>query len=910
MSVAIKFDANQPYQLAAIRAVTDLFDGQELVNQSFTAPGAGQAGSQPLPGMTELVFGNTLSLPLESIRRNLRAIQDEPQITSDGSESPAIAEELREVLSDESPELDFSVEMETGTGKTYVYLRTIAELNRKYGWRKFVIVVPSVAIREGVLASLDSLKQHLRDLHDGLQFDHDVYDSSDLTRVRQFATAVHLQILVINIDSFAKDTNVINRPTDEMNGAAPIDFIRSCRPVVIMDEPQNMETDIRRDALASLSPLFKVRYSATHRDLRHLIYRLTPVDAYDLRLVKRIGVRAITQEHDLDLPYVEVHKVAATPTGVTASATIHKATKTGTRPTKVTLRKDMDLEEESKGRGIYNGWLVEDIIAPTEGRPGYVEFGNHRILREGSSNGEGMDQLHRIQIRQAIEAHFDRERELLAKAKRGLIEPMKPLTLFFVDKVANYAPDDGKFRLWFEEEYQAVLRDGKNSLLKHMPSVERVHDGYFATTTKGLAKNTTSDTADARDAYELIMQDKERLLDVSEPLRFIFSHSALGEGWDNPNVFVICNLQDGKSTMRKRQQVGRGLRLPVMSNGERCRLDEINHLTVIANEAFESFASSLQKEIEDETGIKFDDGRIVDEARRTKLEIKKGALADPLFQELWERISPRTTYKFDFETDALVADAVARIQETPAVEAIKIVVRDGTITMDGKAGLDAAGGVEVAAEEVEGVRRVPDVLGELSIRTPISRATIARIVKDSGRVNDATKNPSAFLDATTSAINAAVNAQLADRIEYTPINGDRWEAEQFAEHVGWAYDRTLVGVKKSVTELVACDSNVEVDFAKAIDARDDVKLFLKLPSWFKVPTPLGGYNPDWAIVLEEDAGTFVYLVRETKGGNDLDSLRFENEKLKIKFGKAHFEAIKVDYAFGRDAEKLLSPEDA
>ena len=610
--VSIRFDANQRYQLDAINAVVDLFDGQEMVEQSVAMPAlAGGSGGGQLPGMGadfgELAFGNSLSLGSETLRRNLRAVQDRPVVDDEAGERPAIPESMRNELAEGEAPLDFSLEMETGTGKTYVYLRTIAELNRKYGFRKFVIVVPSVAIREGVLTSIDLLKEHLRDLYDGLQFNRYVYDSNHLNRVRQFATTSHLQIMVINIDSFTKETNVINRPTDEMNDYAPIEFVRACQPIVVMDEPQNMESDIRKAALASLNPLFKVRYSATHRDLKHLVYRLTPVDAYDLRLVKRIGVRGISQEDDLSLPYVEVKKVRATPAGVTASAVIHKATKSGTKATNVTLRKDADLEQESGGREVYRGWIVEDIVAPADGAAGYVEFGNHQLLREGSSNGEGREQLQRLQIRHAIEAHFQRERELMVKRKRGLIEEMKPLTLFFIDKVKNYFPEDGKFRIWFEEEYAAVLSDGKNSRLE-MPPVEEVHDGYFATTPKGVAKDTAEgrDTKDASRAFELIMRDKQRLLSADEPLRFIFSHSALGEGWDNPNVFVICNLQEGKSEIRKRQQVGRGLRLPVMANGERCRLEEVNHLTVIANEAFERFADSLQREIEEETGISFD----------------------------------------------------------------------------------------------------------------------------------------------------------------------------------------------------------------------------------------------------------------------------------------------------------------
>lgn len=910
MSVEIKFDPNQGYQLDAINAVVNLFEGQELVEQTFSMPGAARADDpDALFGFNEMVFGNDLSLDPESLRKNLRAVQDRPVAARDGEESPAIPESLRRDVPDGEAPLDFSVEMETGTGKTYVYLRTIGELNRRYGFRKFVIVVPRVAIREGVVASVDLLKDHLKQLFDGLQFDCHVYDSNALTRIRQFATANHLQIMVINIDSFTKETNIINRPTDAMNGYAPLEFLRACRPIVVMDEPQNMETDIRREALASLDPLFKLRYSATHRDLQHLAYRLTPVDAYDLRLVKRIGVRGVSVEHDLDLPYIEIKKIHAKKGSVTASARLHKTTKAGTKPTNVTLRKDVDLEEESGGREIYRGWIVEDILAsPADGRPPYVEFGNGRRLREESSTGEGREQQQRIMIRHAIEAHFERERDLMVRAKRGIIAPTKPLTLFFIDRVANYAPEDGKFRAWFEEEYEAVRGDGRNSLLE-MPAVGDVHDGYFATDKKGAAKDTREgqDTNDASDAYELIMRDKQRLLSHDEPLRFIFSHSALGEGWDNPNVFVICNLQEGRAQMRRRQQIGRGLRLPVMSDGERCRVDEVNHLTVVANEDFETFAASLQGEIEEETGTEFSDGRIVDEAERVRLDLKEGILDDPYFKALWDRISPRTSYRIKFDTEELVDDGVARVKGMDTIEAIKFVVREGRYDIDAARGVRASEVTDHGTEAVIGERRIPDVLRELSRRIPLSRATIARILEESGRIEDVRINPSAFLDGVADAITGALHSRLADTIEYTPIEGDRWEADHFEAHVGYAYDRTLVEVQKSVTASIPVDSDIERVFAGALEARGDVKLFLKLPTWFKVSTPLGGYNPDWAIVRELDGETILYLVRETKGGDDLEGLRFEHEKLKIKFGTAHFEAIEVDYAFGSEAGTLLEP---
>lgn len=578
MAVPIRFDANQGYQRDAIDSVVELFAGQEGLEQGVTGPELGDEGAL----FSELVFGNSLHLAPETIRTNLRRVQDKPIELDDGAEVPAIPAPLRRTVEMGEMPLEFKVEMETGTGKTYVYLRTIAELHLKYDFRKFVIVVPSVAIREGVLNSLELLREHIRDVYDGLQYDFYVYDSNALTRVRQFATASHLQIMVVNIAAMTgdADTRIIHRPTDAMSGYAPIDFLRACQPIVIMDEPQSLDGPTQVPAIDELQPLFRVGYSATPPDGPHLVYRLTPVDAYLQRLVKRIGVFSIIKDTDPSEAYVEVTKVHATPTGVTASAVIHKTTAQGTRPTRMTLRKDDDLFELSGQRDIYQGWTIEDIRADL----GLVEFGNGRRVAVAASSSEADDQHQKLMLRLAIESHFDKELELHRMHRRGVVPArIKPLTLFFIERVADYAPDEAKLRVWFEEEYEAVRADAKYRGLE-MPDVDDVHDGYFAVTSKGIAKDAQADSKYAADAFERIMQRKQELLGFDEPLRFIFSHSALAEGWDNPNVFTICHLQHGRSTMRKRQQVGRGLRLPVMADGERCHVDAVNVLTVIAKE--------------------------------------------------------------------------------------------------------------------------------------------------------------------------------------------------------------------------------------------------------------------------------------------------------------------------------------
>lgn len=911
MGVPIKFDPNQGFQRDAIDSVLDLFAGQEAAKQGLADDTF--ATEEMLEGFTELVFGNTLSLAPETMRRNLRRVQDRPLKDPEGEESPSISEALRlDLKVGEAPE-DFSVEMETGTGKTYVYLRSIAELHCKYDFRKFVIVVPSVAIREGVLSSLRLLKEHISELYDGLQYDSYVYDSAHLNRVRQFATASHLQIMVINIDAFAKDSTIMNKPAEALGYYKPIEYVRRCRPIVIMDEPQNMETEIRREAIASLWPLFKLRYSATHRDLKHLVYRLTPVDAYDLHLVKRISVLAVTKDEDFNDPYVEVVKIHATSAGVTATVLMDVTGKLGTQRVQKKIRKDDDLYAVSGSRSVYQGWTVEDIHA---GDVRLVEFGNGRKVPETRSSAQDEnDQWMRLQVRMAIEAHFAKELQLKLERRRKTIPAaMKPLTLFFIDRVANYHPTDSKLRVWFEEEYEAVRSDAKYAVLD-LPDVDVVHDGYFATSAKGEAKDSkvdkegkARDTKETAAAFERIMRKKEELLSFEEPLRFIFSHSALAEGWDNPNVFTICNLQDGKSTMRKRQQIGRGLRLPVMENGERCHIEHINVLTVIANESFTSFAAHLQKEIEDETGVSFKN-RVSNERDKRKVNLNMKALASPEFEALWAAIADKTRYLLDFDTAAVIQEAVKRVNSMESIDPVKFRVARHLVDI-GAYGVYGEKTADRGDVIVEGARAIPDFVAELCRRVPLSRATIVKILRQCDRLEDVKVNPSVFIDRVADAMNHALYEQVADGIVYSPRPGEQWDAKLIEQrHSDETVKPIVVPVTKSIVDNIACDSAVEKRMAEYLESRSDVPLFVKLPDWFKIPTPLGNYNPDWAFVRQQDDGRAIYLVRETKGTDDLEKLQWESEGWKIKFGRAHFDALRVDYSFGQNPEILveLSP---
>lgn len=902
-AVQPRFDANQQFQLDAIASVVELFAGAESDDPTFTSTAL--TDEEQIAAFTEPVYGNSLSLSTISMQQNLRRAQDRVVATlEDGREIAAIPEDLRKSFGHrESPD-DFGVEMETGTGKTYVYLRTIAELNQKYGFSKFVIVVPSVAIREGVMSSLSMLKEHLRTEYDGLQFDHFVYDSNKVTQVRNYATTPSLQIMVINIQAFSSATTIMNNPSEKTGGYAPIEFLRACRPIVIMDEPQSLEGPTQVAAIASLDPLVKLRYSATHRTIPHMVYRLTPVDAYDLKLVKHINVLSVTQDHDLNEAFIEVTKITGTATDVTATATIYRSGALGTSATQVTLHKDDDLRELAGGLGVYEGWIVEHIHADL----GLVEFGNGEVIPLMSSNRQqATEQLQRLMIRHAIEAHLDKESDLFQREAFGTIPaPLKPLTLFFIDRVAHYAPADGKFRIWFAEEWERARVDGRYSYLPVAEiAVDKVHDGYFATDSKGNAKDTTlgRDTKDAESAFVKIMQKKGELISPDEPLRFIFSHSALAEGWDNPNVFTICNLQDGKSEMRKRQQIGRGLRLPVMANGERSHDEGVNQLTVIANESFAMFAAALQQEIETETGVKFDK-RISNKREKNAITLKEQVFSDPLFTQLWNHISEKTTYQVDYDSDSVVKDAVTRINVMPRIEPVKFRISKTDLALD-RHGVDANVTTDEGSEVLEGARRIPDVVGELTRRVALSRATIVRILTACGRLDEVKVNPSVFIDQVVAAMNDALYAQVADGIVYEPT-GDRWDAKLFQRlHQKESVSPRVLDVEKTITDRIAVDSGVEETFARFLEDRADVKFYLKLPGWFLVPTPLGNYNPDWAIVRQQDDGDWLYLVRETKGTAKLEDLQWEHEQFKVKFGKAHFTALHADYLFGHDPKVLI-----
>lgn len=861
----IQFDSSQQYQLDGIQAVVDLFDGQPLAQGEYEIRFDAVRGDV----LSDLGVGNSLVLDPTTLLANVQKIQERNEVKP---------------ISQTLDGMHFSIEMETGTGKTYVYLRTIYELNRIYGFKKFIIVVPSVAIREGVLKNIELTSEHFRAIYGNLPFDYWVYDSKQVSRLRGFANSNQLQILIINIDAFNKpENNVIHKENDRLSGRKPLDFLQATYPVVVVDEPQNMESEPAKAAIASLNPLCTLRYSATHRFAYNLLYRLDPVKAYDLKLVKRIEVDSVLEEADFNQPFIEVKSITATAAKITAKLIIDVDTPKGPRRKSIAVSKNgTDLFDKSNERAGYRGYIVDHIDAAS----GYVAFSNGITLYQGQTQGGRTDDVMKAQIEETVKEHFEKELKIQRTLRDG--QRMKVLSLFFIDRVANYVDNDGKIRKWFIEAYQVTALKSQYKELKPLP-VDQVHNGYFAQT-KGQAKDTSGTTKADDEAYELIMRDKERLLSRDEPLRFIFSHSALREGWDNPNVFQICTLNETKSEIKKRQEIGRGLRLPVLETGLRCFDPSVNRLTVVANEMYEEFARKLQTEIEEECGVEFKD-RIANKRERRKAQLVPGWRLNPDFHALWEKIKHKTRYSVAYSTGELIAKAADAISKQPNIEAPKIMtVKSGiNITEDGLTGTLLSARENEVEYKLSGL---PDILSYLQRETELTRSTLAEILIQSGRLADFTVNPQQFMDYAVRFIRHTLHKTIIDGIKYEKIGDTVYEMLLFEEHEIESYLDRMLDVDKCIYDCVEVSSGPEREFAKAMSSRSEIKLFIKLPAWFKVETPIGTYNPDWAIVKQEDKK--VYLVRETKSTKDQLKLR-GSEWDKLQCGKAHFDSLGVDF---------------
>lgn len=966
----LKFQSDLAYQRQAIDSVVDIFKGQTIKHSEFTVSYGEDAGMI----QTGLGIGNFLELNENEILKNVQEIQARNGLPHS------------EFLNG----MNFTVEMETGTGKTYVYLRTIYELNKKYGFTKFVIVVPSIAIREGVYKSLQITEEHFNELYDRQPLEYFIYDSDKLDRVRNFATATTIQVMIINIDAFRKSfidpekedkANVIHRPNDRLNGYKPIEFIQETNPIVIIDEPQSVDTTEKlKEAIRSLNPLCTLRYSATHVDKYNMVYRLDAVDAYNEKLVKKIEVMSVRSEESFNVPYIKLLEVKERK----AKIELDVETRGKIRRTTRTVKYGDDLFDISGEREIYRNYIIEQIDW-TEGNESIEVNGN--ILRIGSSIGDiDDDSIKRFQIQQTIEEHLDKE---LCLNHRGI----KVLSLFFIDKVANYRdydsegnPIKGKYAVMFEEEYKSLIQKPKyQTLFKDIDietDVEKVHNGYFAQDKKGRLKDTRGNTQADSDVYSLIMKEKERLLSFSEPLRFIFSHSALREGWDNPNVFQICTLKESSGTyVSRRQEIGRGLRLAVNQNGERVSDYNVNTLTVMANESYEDFVANLQKEVEKETGITFgkiekhifaklayyDEEKeesitlgyalskklyedlkekgyidkkdiatsklkeglenysvqiaeefvpwrsailnelkriterlpIKDASKKKKVKINKAIIDSKEFLELWEKIKYKTVYSIDFDSDELIQNAISSIRNMNKIDKVRIIGRKDEISrMDRITGLQISTLREGVKDYVSVQHKLPDVITELQNRTNLTRKSIVQILIGCKRLEDFKNNPQKFIEEVTKIILREMKLILRDGIKYYKMDDEYYAVELFQNQELLAYlNENAIESSKSPYDYVIYDSDIEASFAKRFESDENVKVYVKLPNWFKIETPIGNYTPDWAVVINnKDGEEKLYFVLETKG-TDIEEFLRTPEIAKIEFARKHFEAIDTDVAF-------------
>jgi len=979
----IQFESDLNYQNSAINSIVNIFENQNICQSNFSVSKITNNLFHSIDN--ELGIGNRLELLDEELLTNIQKIQLKNGL--------AQSKKLKS--------MDFSVEMETGTGKTYVYLKSIFKLNEKYGFTKFIIVVPSIAIKEGTKKTLEITEEHFKSIFKNVNYDYFIYDSSNLEQVRDFATSSDIRIMVINIDAFKKSftdptkntkANIIHRKNDRLNGQKPIEFIASTNPIVIIDEPQSVDnTKKAKEAIETLNPLCRLRYSATHIDKYNLMYKLDSIDAYEQKLVKQIEVANVKLDEAHNSAYIKVISIKANPRSAKVEIDINNKGKTSRKT--ITINSRSDLYELSKGRAVYDGYTINDIYIE-EGNE-YIEFGNGVVVKRGEVVGDiDNDSIKRLQIRKTIEEHLDKELRLNPKG-------IKVLSLFFIDKVSNYRqydedknPINGKFANWFEEEYLAISKKPKYKNLfediKNLDDdVKTIHNGYFSKDKKGIFKDSKSNVKgelrgnkDDEDTFSLIMKDKEKLLSFKSPLRFIFSHSALKEGWDNPNVFQICTLNETNSVMKKRQEIGRGLRICVNQEGERVQGFDVNTLTVMANESYEDFARGLQEEIEKEEGIKFgviekhyfanitvekEDGELeyfgatnsenlfkyllekeyIDKRGKVqnslKLDIKEDKFELPTqyenlrdeitskivkiagtslvkdanekitiklnkevfvgedFKELWEKIKYKTTYRVDFDIEKLIDECAKRIENEATVGKIKYLYSKATNKIT-KVGVqideDSLKEQYIDSEIID--YKLPDIVTYLQNETKLMRKDIVDILIKSNKLQSFKNNPQKFIDKVIEIIKKTMSIFIVDGIKYQKIGDEFYYAQEcFEEKELSGYLSTNLiknSEKKSIYDYTIYDSDIEKSFAKKFNDSDNVKLFTKLPSWFKINTPLGGYNPDWAVLIEKDNEERLYFVVESKGsdlGLDIKNM----EKAKIDCGKEHFKAISDDIEF-------------
>ena len=995
---------HQRFQTEAARSIANAFIGQPKSDgqSDHTVDQGRNRNWFKLEG-----FGNkNVVLAREAICDNVRAVQ-----TEQGIKPVDYLQDLQGVG------MAFTIEMETGTGKTYTYIKTMYELNERYGWTKFIVVVPSIAIREGVLKSFESMQEHFAQEYNGKRMQYFVYNSKQLSKIDAFASDAGMHVMIINTQAFNSSMNeeksrgaradkaarIIFDRRDEFDSRRPIDVLSQCHPIMIIDEPQSVlgvdKKNKTRKGLALFAPLFTLLYSATHRkdDIYNMMYRLDAIDAYNQKLVKKIEVKGIKQIGSTATNgYVYLEEIVIGKGNPQARLSFDAKTGTGVKQASKLVSEGFDLWQNSGELAEYdNNFVVERI----DGLQGCVRFVNGLVLHEGEAVGSvNEDYIRRIQIRETIRTHIERERQLYR-------QNIKVLSLFFIDHVDSYRLYDsedtkGKFAKMFEEEYARVLSEmmptfTDEAYLRYLSdprnAPSKVHQGYFSMDKKGKAVDSKNKEGENEErAFDLIMKDKERLLSFKEPVRFIFSHSALKEGWDNPNVFQICTLKNSDNETKKRQEVGRGMRLCVNQNGERQDADvlgehvfDTNILTVIASESYEDFAKALQTEMAeacsdrpiiitpnlfagktytkaDGSNAQFDlaqaravyntlvrnnyvdddgaltaqyyedkrngtlcfdkvddmkDGIIAaldtifdpsavkpEDARKPKMAtFQKANFEKKEFQQLWKRINQRTYYQVDFNTTDLVKKAVKALDDKLKVTEIRIVVEGGSLNnvMDKEAlqaGVAMTQGNTRTIHVTEAIGRgvAYDLIGKLVSATGLTRKTIVAILKgiQPSTFSMFKMNPEEFIIKAGLIINDCKALAVIQCIRYEKLN-DEFSTDIFTENML----RGKLGINaiestKSLYDLVVLDSmNTEKHFAESLEHEDDVVVYTKLPNGFYINTPMGKYNPDWAVAFREGSVKHVYFVAETKGDDLRESQIRGSEDSKIECARRHFKAI-------------------
>lgn len=992
---------HQKFQADAARAVVDVFAGQPYLTPTYMIDKGdlknrqmsfdedrdftGWANQKLIPALTDDVI-------LERIRKIQRANQIKPSDKLEGR-------------------YNLTIEMETGVGKTYTYIKTIYELNKAYGWSKFIVVVPSVAIREGVYKSFDITQEHFAEDY-GKKIRFFIYNSARLNEIDRFASYSNINVMIINSQAFnarGKDARRIYMKLDEFRSRRPIDIIAKTNPVLIIDEPQSVEGKQTKERLKEFKPLLTLRYSATHKadSIYNMVFRLDALEAYNKKLVKKIAVKGISTSGTTGTEgFVFLESINVSGSNPTATIRFDVKGKTGIRQVSRTVNEGFNLYDNSGNLEEYrNGYTVSRIDA----RDDHIEFINGSKMFLGDIIGDvDEEQIRRIQIHETIVSHIERERQLF---HRGI----KVLSLFFIDEVAKYKQYDesgrvmnGVYADMFEEEYKAVTENiqlelGENDdYIRYLDSIsaESTHEGYFSIDKKGKMTDVKiSDkkekTSDDVSAYDLIMRNKERLLDRDpkrSPVRFIFSHSALREGWDNPNVFQICTLKQSASEVRKRQEVGRGLRLCVNEDGERMdfnalgnEVHDINVLTVIASESYEAFAKDLQSEIAEAVAYRptiisvelFKDREIKDskgniqlidentaqaiyedmicngyikrgqltdkyyedkannavrvadevadsaadvieiidsiydprtakpeDARKNNVELKvdDGKLAMPEFKALWTRINTRTAYAVDFETEELINNAVNTLNMKLRVHKISYNIEMGEMNeIKSKEALES--GEAFKKNESATVQRTItanknvkyDLIGKLVSETGLTRKDVVRILtKIEKNVFDQYKyNPEEFIIKATQLINEQKATAIIEHITYHILD-EKYGTDIFTEPtIKGKLNVNAMKTKKHLYDHVIYDSTGEKKFAEELDTRNEVAVYVKLPNGFYISTPVGKYNPDWAIAFYEGQVKHIYFVAETKGSMSSMQLR-AIEDSKIHCAREHFKAISSD----------------